>query len=536
MFYLLTASNMVISMLDVASLAGVLYIIQFYTQPAQASTAFLPAWLAGEHNITLILVFLVLFLLKNAAAQFVYSRQFKFVYGVATRLSQTNMQQYLEGDYNSHVHIDSAVYIRTISQQPIEFAQYILTGLQQVITEIILVLLTTATILWYNALLFVLVAALLLPVGLVLWLYTRRNIQAYRKNIKHSSEEALQHLKEALAGYIESNIYHKNSFFTKRYAGSQQALNRQLAGLQVIQGLPSRLLEVFAVLGLFMLVIAANIWGKQGFNSIVLLGAFMAAAYKIIPGLVRIINLSGQVRAYRFVIDGFMANPQKAVRQQTASYCPAIDSVVIKQVSFTYNQHAVLNNFSLQLQRRDFAVITAPSGRGKTTAIHILLGLLKEQSGEVYINNALCDIDERKHYRERIAYVKQQNFLIHDTIEKNIVLDEQVRDSQKLTSVLQATGLNSIIAGYPEGMQKIITENGKNISGGQRQRIAIARALYKDADLLIFDEPFSELDSEAETHLLQHFKTLADNGKMIVLITHGQTALTFCNKIIQLHD
>lgn len=535
-FYLLTACNMVVSLLDIASLAGILFIIQFYTQPSHINTRFLPAWLSGERNISLILVFLLLFLLKNIAAQFAFARQYRFVYGVATRLSKTNMQYYLEGDYDSHVHIDSAVYIRTISQQPIEFAQYILTGLQQVITEVVLVLLTTITILYYNALLFLLVAALLLPVGLILWLYTRRNIQAYRKNIKTSSEEALQYLKEALAGYVESNMYHKNNFFTLRYANSQQRLNKQLAGLQVIQGLPSRLLEVFAILGLFILIIAANVWGTQGFNSILLLGAFMAAAYKIIPGLVRIINLSGQLRAYRFVIDGFLANPSQPVRQQETSSQTTINSIDIKEVSFNYNEHVVLKNFCLQLSRNDFAVISAASGRGKTTAIHILLGLIKEQSGEVCINGLLCDMNERKRYRERIAYVKQQNFLIHDTIEKNITLDDHVDNRQRLTSILQATGLDAIIARYPEGLQKILMENGKNISGGQRQRIAIARALYKDADLLVLDEPFSELDENAEIRLLEHFKKLANSGKMIILITHGQKALGFCNKIIQLHD
>lgn len=525
---------MVISLLDIALLAGVLFIIQFYTQPAQVTTAFLPAWMAGEHNTALILVFLVLFLLKNAVAQFVYSKQFKFVYGVAARLSATNMQQYLAGDYNSHVQVDSAVYIRTISQQPVEFAQYILMGLQQVITEVMLVLLTTAAILWYNALLLALLVILLLPVGLVLWLYTRRNIQAYRKNIKHSSEQALQYLKEALTGYIESNMYHKNSFFTSRYANSQRLLNNQLAGLQVIQGLPARLLEVFAILGLFILILAVNVWGTHGFNSIVLPGAFIAAAYKIIPGLGRIINISGQVKAYNFVIDGLRATTQQPANRQHNSSL-GVDSVYMKNISFNYNNHTVLKNFCLHLHRHDFAVVAAPSGKGKTTAMHILLGLIKEQSGEVHINGALCDIDERRRYRDRIAYVKQQNFLIHDTIEKNIVLDEQVDNRPKLNNVLHATGLNHIIDSYPEGLQKIITENGRNISGGQRQRIAIARALYKEADLLVFDEPFSELDAGAETKLLQHFKALAEGGKIIILITHGQKALGFCNKTVQLY-
>ncbi len=93
-----------------------------------------------------------------------------------------------------------------------------------------------------------------------------------------------------------------------------------------------------------------------------------------------------------------------------------------------------------------------------------------------------------------------------------------------------------IIAQYPEGLEKIITENGKNISGGQRQRIAIARALYKNAGLLILDEPFNELDNNSENKLLLHLQELSHAGTIIILITHNKKSLLFCNTIISLDD
>jgi ABC-type bacteriocin/lantibiotic exporter with double-glycine peptidase domain len=105
-----------------------------------------------------------------------------------------------------------------------------------------------------------------------------------------------------------------------------------------------------------------------------------------------------------------------------------------------------------------------------------------------------------------------------------------------LNQVIVSTGLLPFITKFPEGIQKIITENGKNISGGQRQRITIARALYKNADLIILDEPFNELDEESEMALLSHFKQLANAGKMVLLITHNRTSLSFCNKIISLDE
>ena len=95
--------------------------------------------------------------------------------------------------------------------------------------------------------------------------------------------------------------------------------------------------------------------------------------------------------------------------------------------------------------------------------------------------------------------------------------------------------LEALIGQFAEGLKKVVSENGKNISGGQRQRIAIARALYKDADLIILDEPFNELDEASSILLLHYFKAMAEEGKMIILITHEQKSLSSCNKIISLN-
>ena len=89
---------------------------------------------------------------------------------------------------------------------------------------------------------------------------------------------------------------------------------------------------------------------------------------------------------------------------------------------------------------------------------------------------------------------------------------------------------------FPEGLEKIITENGKNISGGQQQRISIARALYKEASIILLDEPFNELDASSEQPLLDHFSKMAAGGRIVIMITHNPANLKFCNKIIDLDE
>ena len=115
-------------------------------------------------------------------------------------------------------------------------------------------------------------------------------------------------------------------------------------------------------------------------------------------------------------------------------------------------------------------------------------------------------------------------------------MKEEGYDREKLAYAIRTSGLNELILSSTEGLNKIITENGKNISGGQQQRIAIARALYKNAEVILLDEPFNELDETSAISILSHLKELAGSGKIVILVTHDKLSLSYCNKIISLDE
>src|SRR5439155_23682825 len=159
----------------------------------------------------------------------------------------------------------------------------------------------------------------------------------------------------------------------------------------------------------------------------------------------------------------------------------------------------------LSLEKGDFAAITGRSGRGKTTILNLLLGFLQANSGEIIINGTEMLPEQIKKFWPSIAYVRQQSFLIHDSILKNITLEEDEHEDNALSFALKVSGVSEMAAVFPDGIQQVITENGKNISGGQQQRIGLARALYKNADLILLDEPFNELDEASVNLMLQYF-------------------------------
>lgn len=531
----LILSDLVMGILDVGFLFLVLVVINFYTNNKSTATiSFLPAALTNKNSLLLISVFVVLFGLKNLLGYLNLKWQDRFFYGVASRLSKRNIQNYLKDDYLRFVNIDSSVLIRRISQQPIEFSHYILTNFQQVVSQSILIFFTITVILFNQPTLFFLLFLLLLPPVVLLGHFIRNKLKAIRDNTKITSQKTIQHLQESLSGYMESNIYHKDDFFINRYYTYQLQLNNNLGTQQTLQGLTSRLVEVFAILGFFILVAINKLSVNTPVVSMLTIGIFMAASYKIIPGVVKILNSMGQIKTYQFTLTDLQ--PDDVPITITKEQVEPLKSVIFEQVKFKYKDQNILNGISFEIQQGDFIGLSAKSGKGKTTVIHLLLGFLKHHKGNILINGQKTTWVTRQGYWSRISYVKQQPFIINDTILKNITLTDDVYDADKLADVIAFCGLDNITAQYPEGINKFITENGKNISGGQRQRIMLARALYHDFDLLILDEAFSEMDEVSEKSILIKLKLLAKQGKMIILITHNKSSLYICDKTISLDE
>jgi ABC-type multidrug transport system fused ATPase/permease subunit len=525
--------DFLITLLDVGFLVFLFVFTNFYTNPHSVQPILTKALFA--HGVLLpTVLFLLLFAAKNGMGYAIAKAQVNFFFRVASRLSEHHLWQYLQGDYTSFVNQDSSVFIRKISQQPIEFSTYILTNMQQVISQSMLILIAVTGLLFYHPAIFIALFGLLLPPVFLVAFILKKKLMHVRTNLKTTGQLTLQYVKESLSAFVESSMYGKHPFFVKRYHVHQQQLNNHIATQQNLQALPSRMMEVFAVSGLFMLL-AIDRWSSHravaGFLD---LGIFMASAYKIIPGIVKISNSLGQIKTYHFTLDAMADTGEKTAATNQPAAIAGIRSVSFHSVSFGYPGRQIVQDLSFEIKQGDFAGISGRSGSGKTTIINLIAGFLTPQSGLVTINAQ--EAAQQDLYRSRMSYVPQRSFLINDTMLKNICLTENEYDADRLAWALDFSGVDQLLTRFPDGLDTLIAEDGKNISGGQRQRLMLARALYHDFDLLLLDEPFSELDADAEHQLLVNLQRLTATGKIVLMITHNQHNLSFCNKILSLNE
>lgn len=247
------------------------------------------------------------------------------------------------------------------------------------------------------------------------------------------------------------------------------------------------------------------------------------------------LRFSGSIRNFR------MLSRELSKREEPTDFSGETpdfsQSITLKDVCFQYDtSEQVLDNVSLTIPPNSMVAFVGASGSGKSTLATMLTGLLRPTSGEISIGGVPYDKINQRELREGIGYVTQESVIFNDTVLNNIALWDSGDDSRaKVQAAARAAGASDFIENLPDGYDSLLGDNGINISGGQRQRISIARELYKDASLLIFDEATSSLDTESETEVQRGIDALRGD-KTIILIAHRLSTVKNCDMIFVLKE
>lgn len=486
-------------------------------------------------------VAVVLFIvIKNLINLLLYRVERDYIYALYRTLSRNLFVSYFGQGLQFVKGENSAVLSRNVNVVCYTFITGVLRPLATLASEVILLLMIFVSIAIYSPLGAALAVAVFIPVALLYFAIMRYRLDLYGNVENEAQRRKYRDVIESFRGYADIEINnafgHRLSLFD-RELDTIVKVGRKSATISM---LPQNLTETGLALGMAVLLALGTSMG--GADMKMLFGVFAVAGLRLLPSARNIMGAWSSLRYNRYTIDILdKADDVKAELKEASSERLSFnDKIELRNLSFRFDNgtHETLHNLSLTIAKGEKVGINGESGAGKTTLLNILLGLYSPTEGGLYVDGKQLCGEELRKWQNSIGYVSQSTFLTDSTILSNIALgcDEKDIDMAQVEQCIEAASLSEFVASLPNGIHTRIGECGALLSGGQRQRIGIARALYKQADILFFDEATSSLDNATEQSINSAIERLSSSNSelTIVVVAHRDSSLGYCDRIITL--
>lgn len=376
--------------------------------------------------------------------------------------------------------------------------------------------------------------------GSIIWITRTRKI----KNSQHIARESTQVIKclqEGLGGIRDVLIDGSQEAYCQIYRNADFPLRRAQGYNQYIGQSPRYGMEA---LGMLLIAALAYMLAQQSDGigkAIPILGALALGAQRLLPVMQQAYaawsSIQGNQASLQDTLDLLDQPLPDYADQPAAKPLPFRQCISMNQISFRYSSQTpwVLKNLDLSIAKGSRIGFIGATGSGKSTLLDIVMGLLQPTEGVLEIDGQPIVMSNHRNWQSHIAHVPQAIFLADSTIEENIAfgIPKDQIDHERVKQAAQQAQIADIIETWPKQYQTFVGERGIRLSGGQRQRIGIARALYKQADVIIFDEATSALDNETEQAVMQAIEGLSED-LTILIIAHRLTTLKNCTQIIEL--
>lgn len=309
-----------------------------------------------------------------------------------------------------------------------------------------------------------------------------------------------------------------------------RALRREVLSREILKSLQEPLVIAALAGGAYV----ALSWGHLPLDTLLLLAILFARTVTCLNKIQKEYQALTACEAAFWSLRGMIERATEQGERPSGGVAPTLSqAVTFRQVSFAYTERPVLQDVSLEIPAGQLTTIIGSSGAGKTSILDLVVGLVRPQSGDVWIDETPLGIVDLKTWRGNVGYVAQETFLLHETVFVNVTLGEETLTPADVETALRAAGAWEFVSALPHGMDTSVGERGSGVSGGQRQRIAIARALVHKPQLLILDEATASLDPESEAAICATVQRL--RGEMTILaISHQPALLAAADRVYRL--
>lgn len=376
----------------------------------------------------------------------------------------------------------------------------------------------------------------LLVLYLLVFVALRRSIEYHGRQLTELSSKIYSAIKESLEGVKEIKTRGAEKYFSSKFSEPGMKMTDLNIRFNLLNTLPSFILEttIFAALVAISMYFILN--GDDGGYSLSFIALYGLAIYRLAPALKSVFGCVAEIHhsedALR-IIESYGKIPNQRENQSSPICFESI--LAINNVSYRYpgTDSDQLQNISARIRKGSSICLFGHSGSGKSTLINLLAGLIAPTGGELSSDNNEINRTNINSWRDLIGFLPQQIYLVDDTVASNIAFGQRrdLIDQERVIEVSKIANIHDFVSSeLPQGYETVVGENGSSLSGGQRQRIGIARSLYHDPDILIYDESFSGLDEKNRIEILD--RLLALKNKTIILSSHEKNIADRCQHLL----
>jgi len=490
--------------------------------------------------INLSLVIFIIFLLKNIFLIFVVHWTQTFERELKLRLKKKLLNIYLLKDYTFHVSRITGKLVRNINTATDTIMMCTRVGM--IFLTDVMMLLGLVTLM--SIINFKFVLSSLIAVGffsIIYFYFFKKILIKFGEFTFDYQGESLKKLLQTFSMIKEIKIFRKENYFINSFYNEEKEFQFFQRKAYIIRSYLKPFFEILFIVCLLVFFNYNSTENASFASTLPQLAIFSIILLRLMPSLSKIINALQKLSQYQATIDSVKDDLKinlddlKNINYNHVKF-EDFKSIELKNISFKYpkKDEFILENFSLKINKGEYIGIIGQSGSGKSTLIDIIVGLLNIEKGQINFNNKKIDT-KNPEWKNLFSYVPQTVNLFNDSLFTNITFENNEKnvDQEKLNQSIKNSGLNSFIEKHNNNFKINLGEIGGKISGGERQRVSIARALYKNTEIIIFDEAFNSLDSEIKSDILSVVSKLSEI-KTIISISHSKEDLKNCHRIIDL--
>jgi ATP-binding cassette, subfamily B, bacterial PglK len=321
------------------------------------------------------------------------------------------------------------------------------------------------------------------------------------------------------------------------FDNSGKKYSRSMIFDSVLNALPRLLLEAVSfsiVIVMIMYVIASSTSLSEAGYSIGIMSVFILGLYRLMPSINRILSGYNTAVFHHEALNIITDSLKIKVEKLGSNPIPFTNNIKLNKINYSYlSNQQVLKDISLEIKKGERIALIGNSGSGKSTLVDLIIGIIRPSTGELRVDGKLISESNMKMWRDKSGYIPQDIHLFDGSVGENIALNHDL-DNNKIIEVLKKAKIWDFLL-TKEGLNTKVGDKGVMLSGGQKQRIAIARALYKDPEILILDEATSALDSGIEEEIMNEIYSIATNQTLII-IAHRLKTVEKCDRIYKIFD